>query len=131
MNDLLEELCGARLTYNYMRIGGVAWDLPPGFVERTLAFLDQFGPMLAEYNDLITDNKIFIGRCDGVAVISAEEAINYNLVGPNLRRREFATTSGATSPTPCIQSLNLTCQWGQERSAQSAIALPGTGCVCR
>ena len=85
VNDLLEELCGARLTYNYMRIGGVAWDLPPGFVERTLAFLDQFGPMLAEYNDLITDNKIFIGRCDGVAVISAEEAINYNLVGPNLR----------------------------------------------
>lgn len=85
INDLLEELCGARLTYNYMRIGGVAWDLPPGFEERVLAFLDRFGAMMDEYKDLITDNKIYIGRCADVAVISAEDAINYNLVGPNLR----------------------------------------------
>ena len=37
--ELLEGLCGARLTYNYMRIGGVAWDLPPGFIEKSLEFL--------------------------------------------------------------------------------------------
>jgi NADH-quinone oxidoreductase subunit D len=85
INDLLEELCGARLTYNYMRIGGVAWDLPPGFVERSLNFLDRFEPLIDEYNDLITVNKIYIERVADVAVISAEEAINYNLVGPNLR----------------------------------------------
>jgi NADH-quinone oxidoreductase subunit D len=85
LNDLLEELCGSRLTYNYMRVGGVAWDLPPGYEEKVLAFLDRFGPMLDEYDDLISDNKIYIGRCANVAVISAEEAINYNLVGPNLR----------------------------------------------
>jgi NADH-quinone oxidoreductase subunit D len=85
INDLIEELCGARLTYNYMRVGGVAWDLPPGFEERVLAFLDRFGAMMDEYKDLISDNKIYIGRCANVAVISAEEAINYNLVGPNLR----------------------------------------------
>lgn len=85
INDLIEELCGARLTYNYMRVGGVAWDLPPGFEEKVTAFLDRFGPMMDEYNDLISDNKIYIGRCANVAVISAEEAINYNLVGPNLR----------------------------------------------
>jgi len=85
INDLLEELCGARLTYNYMRIGGVAWDLPPGFAEKTLAFLDRFEPMLAEYDDLISGNKIYVERCANVAVISAQEAINYNLVGPNLR----------------------------------------------
>ena len=41
INDLLEELCGARLTYNYMRIGGTAWDLPPGYAETVLAFLDK------------------------------------------------------------------------------------------
>jgi NADH-quinone oxidoreductase subunit D len=85
INDLIEELCGARLTYNYMRVGGVAWDLPPGFEEKVTAFLDRFGPMMDEYNDLISDNKIYIGRCANVAVISAEDAINYNLVGPNLR----------------------------------------------
>ena len=45
INDLLEELCGARLTYNYMRIGGVAWDLPPGFDKRARAFLDRFEPL--------------------------------------------------------------------------------------
>jgi NADH-quinone oxidoreductase subunit D len=85
LNDLLEELCGSRLTYNYMRIGGVAWDLPPGYIERVTAFLDQFEPMLAEYHDLISVNTIYIGRCEDVGTISAEEAINYNLVGPNLR----------------------------------------------
>jgi NADH-quinone oxidoreductase subunit D len=85
INDLLEELCGARLTYNYMRIGGVAWDLPPGYAGKVLAFLDQFEPMLEEYDNLVTANKIYVGRCANVAVISAEEAIDYNLVGPNLR----------------------------------------------
>ena len=85
INDLLEELCGARLTYNYMRIGGVAWDLPPGFVERTREFLDAFEPMLAEYDDLITYNKIYVERLANVAAVPPEVAINYNLVGPNLR----------------------------------------------
>jgi NADH-quinone oxidoreductase subunit D len=85
INDLLEELCGARLTYNYMRIGGVAWDLPPNYAEKVLAFLDQFEPLLDEYNDLITYNKIYVERLANVAVVSAEVAIDYNLVGPNLR----------------------------------------------
>ncbi len=85
INDLLEELCGARLTYNYMRIGGVAWDLPPEFAEKCLHFLARLEPMMAEYNDLITVNKLYLERCADVAVISAAEAINYNLVGPNLR----------------------------------------------
>jgi NADH-quinone oxidoreductase subunit D len=85
INDLLEELCGARLTYNYMRIGGVAWDLPPNYSEKVLAFLDQFEPLLDEYNDLITYNKIYVERLASVAVVPPEVAIDYNLVGPNLR----------------------------------------------
>jgi len=85
INDLLEELCGARLTYNYMRIGGVAWDLPPGFAERTLTFLDNFELALQEYDDLITYNTIYVARCANVAIIPADLAINYSLVGPNLR----------------------------------------------
>lgn len=85
INDLLEELCGARLTYNYMRIGGVAWDLPPGYPEKVLAFLAQLEPMLDEHADLVAANTLFRGRCAGVAAIPAERAIAYNLVGPNLR----------------------------------------------
>ena len=85
VNNLLEDLCGARLTFNYMRIGGVAWDLPPGYAEQVIAFLDQFEPLIAEYNDLISYNKIYVERLANVAAVSKEEAINYNLVGPNLR----------------------------------------------
>ena len=85
VNNLLEDLCGARLTFNYMRIGGVAWDLPPGYAEQVIAFLDQFEPLIAEYNDLISYNKIYVERLANVAAVSKEEAMNYNLVGPNLR----------------------------------------------
>ena len=85
VNNLLEDLCGARLTFNYMRIGGVAWDLPPGYAEQVTAFLDQFEPLIDEYNDLISYNKIYVERLANVAAVSKEEAINYNLVGPNLR----------------------------------------------
>jgi NADH-quinone oxidoreductase subunit D len=56
INDLLEELCGARLTFNYMRIGGVAWDLPPGWKEKALAYVERFEPLIDEYNDLISFN---------------------------------------------------------------------------
>lgn len=85
INDLLESLCGARLTYNYVRIGGVSYDLPEGFAKRTLTFLDHFGPIVDEFNRLITDNKIFRERLANVAVISPEMAISYGLVGANLR----------------------------------------------
>ncbi len=85
INDLIEELCGARLTFNYMRIGGVAWDLPPGWREKAVAYLDHLEPVLAEFNSLFSYNKICVERLANVAPISAEEAINYNLVGPNLR----------------------------------------------
>ena len=89
INDLLEELCGARLTFNYMRIGGVAWDLPAGYAEKVTAFLDQFEPLIDEYNDLISYNKIYVQRLANVGVVSKREAINYNLVGPNLRATGF------------------------------------------
>ncbi len=85
INDLLEELCGARLTYNYMRIGGVAWDLPPNYAEKVLDFLNHFEPSLDEFHDLITYNKIYLERIANVAAIPGDLAINYNLVGPNLR----------------------------------------------
>jgi NADH-quinone oxidoreductase subunit D len=85
INDLLEELCGARLTFNYMRIGGCAWDLPPGYKEKVIEFLDHFEPIIDEYNRLISFNKIYMERLANVAVVTPEEAVDFNLVGPNLR----------------------------------------------
>jgi NADH-quinone oxidoreductase subunit D len=85
INDLLEEVCGARLTFNYMRIGGVAWDLPPAWKEKALTYLDHFEPLIDEYDALISYNKIYVERLANVAVMTAEEAIDWNLVGPNLR----------------------------------------------
>lgn len=89
INDLLESLCGARLTYNYVRIGGVSYDLPQGFVSKATEFLNHFEPVADEFNRLITDNKIFRERLANVAVVSKEMAINYGLVGPNLRGSGF------------------------------------------
>ena len=85
INDLLEELCGARLTYNYLRIGGVAFDLPEGYGEKVIHFVDHFEKILVEFNRLITYNEIFVQRLANLAPISPEMAIDYCLVGPNLR----------------------------------------------
>lgn len=85
VNDLMEALCGQRLTYNYVRIGGVSFDMPPGFTERVLGFLQNFEPFMEEFEALVCENKIFIERTANVGVISREDAIAYNLVGPNLR----------------------------------------------
>jgi NADH-quinone oxidoreductase subunit D len=85
INDLLEEICGSRLTFHYMRIGGVGWDLPPQWREKALAYIKRFEPLVDEFDDLISFNKIFTERLAGVAVITPADAIDFNLVGPNLR----------------------------------------------
>jgi NADH-quinone oxidoreductase subunit D len=85
INDLIEALCGARLTYNYHRIGGVAFDLPEGWRDRTLRFLDHFDRFLPEFDRLISFNEVFVRRLAGVAVISPALAKDYGLSGPNLR----------------------------------------------
>jgi len=85
INNLMEEICGARLTYNYIRIGGVGYDIFPETCSRIAEFLDHFEPIVDEFNRLLSGNKIFIERLAGVAVITKEDALSYNLVGPNLR----------------------------------------------
>ena len=82
---LFEKLCGARLTYNYIRVGGVSRDLPPDFLDDVSEFLDYFEPKIDEYNALLTNNKIFIERTAGVAVMDEEMVISYGASGPNLR----------------------------------------------
>ena len=83
--DLFEMTCGARLTTNYMRIGGVAFDPPEEFYPAVNALIDELPERIDEYYELISDNEIFLGRTQDVAVISAEDAINASLTGPMLR----------------------------------------------
>ncbi|MCC6544881.1 MAG: NADH dehydrogenase (quinone) subunit D [Nitrospirae bacterium] len=83
--DLFEMLCGARLTYNYMKIGGVRGDLPPGFKEKCTEFIKIFPKRVDEYETLLTGNRIWLQRNKGIGVISAKDAIDLGLSGPALR----------------------------------------------
>jgi NADH-quinone oxidoreductase subunit C/D len=83
--DLFEKLCGARLTLNYYRIGGVDSDFTDDLVGRMNSFLSTFEANVREYNELLMSNRIWIARTKGVAVISGEDAINFGLTGPVLR----------------------------------------------
>jgi NADH-quinone oxidoreductase subunit D len=85
INDLIEELCGARLTYNYHRIGGVSFDYPVGWDTKVLKWIDHFEPTLDEFDRLITMNDIYVKRLADVAVITKDEAVAFGLVGPNIR----------------------------------------------
>ncbi len=82
---LFEELTGARFTTSYTRIGGVARDMPEGWTNRVLQFIEEFLPMVDEVDGLLTRNRIWVDRTEGVGVISREDAIAYGLTGPNLR----------------------------------------------
>ena len=73
--DLFEEFCGARLTYNSMRIGGLPQDLPPGWDKKVLEFCKIMDSKIDEYETLLTHNRIWLERTKGVGVISGAEAV--------------------------------------------------------
>ena len=83
--DLFEMLCGARLTLSYINIGGVTWDMPEGFLDKLIEFLDYFEPKIDEYNRLLSHNPIFIKRTANLGVLDRETAIAYALSGPMIR----------------------------------------------
>jgi NADH-quinone oxidoreductase subunit D len=83
--NLFNELCGARLTYFYMRVGGVKWDAPEGWIEKVRDFIPYMRNSLDEYEDLINGNEILLARLKGVGKYSAQTAIEYGLSGANLR----------------------------------------------
>ena len=83
--DLFEEVCGQRLTYNYIRIGGLAADVPEGWLDKAKRFLDYFEPRIKEYHTLLTFNPIFIKRTANIGVLPRDLALNYGVSGPMLR----------------------------------------------
>jgi len=83
--DLFEQYCGARLTLNSMRPGGQPYDLPQGWVERCGEFIAAFPAKVDEYEDLLTENRIWKRRTVGIGVLPPETAIAYGVTGPMLR----------------------------------------------
>lgn len=83
--NLLNELSGARITFNYMRVGGVKWDAPEGWIEKVADFVPYMRQQLKGYHDLVTGNEIFLNRTKGIGKYTKEDALNYSLSGPNLR----------------------------------------------
>ncbi|WP_435077447.1 NADH-quinone oxidoreductase subunit D [Halococcus sp. AFM35] len=88
VQDILEDLTGQRLMFNYLRLGGVAWDLPEPreeFFEKIRRFLDDLPHKLDEYHDLLTSNEIFQMRCVDTGVLDADTAKQYGCTGPVAR----------------------------------------------
>ncbi len=83
--DLLEAMTGARLTYNWIRPGGVPADFPDGFAEGVRAFVSAFVKELPSYDNLLTNNPIFRMRTEGVGVVSRDAAIAFGASGPMAR----------------------------------------------
>src|ERR1051325_4283468 len=83
--NLIEAMTGARFTTTYTRIGGLSRDLPPGWIEHCQKFCDEVVFNFDETETLLTRNRIFVDRTQGIGVISKEDAIDYGLSGPNLR----------------------------------------------
>jgi len=83
--DLFEDVCGARLTYSYLTVGGAHDDLPAGWLDRCRTFLNYFKPRIPEYHALLTNNHIFVKRTAGVGILTKAMALDYGCTGPVLR----------------------------------------------
>lgn len=96
--NLFMELCGARMTYSYMRIGGVRFDAPPGWLDKVRATVAELRENIKEYDDLVTGNEIFQSRTKNVGIISYDQAVAWALSGPVARASGVAVDIRRTEP---------------------------------
>ena len=80
-----EKVTGLRMNHNYIRPGGVAADLPPGWRADVKAILENIRTRILDYEDMLKENPIWTGRTRGIGVITAEECLAYSITGPTLR----------------------------------------------
>jgi NADH-quinone oxidoreductase subunit D len=105
--DFFEEYCGARLTLNCMRIGGLPFDLTAGWVERLSELLDDLPSRIDEYEQMLTDNRIWKKRTVGIGVISGEECIEWGVTGPMLRASGVEWDLRRAQPYECYDELDF------------------------
>ena len=82
---LIEQLCGARLTTSYTRIGGLMYDAPEGWENDVKAWVKETRGVIDEMDRLLTDNRIWLQRTKGIAVFNKEQCLKYSFTGPNAR----------------------------------------------
>ncbi len=83
--SIYDMVCGARMTASYFRVGGLAMDIPAGFLDRCEKFVDEMPAHIDEYESLLTKNPIWIARTRDVATILAADAVAWGVTGPSLR----------------------------------------------
>ncbi|MGB0653597.1 MAG: NADH-quinone oxidoreductase subunit D [Thermoplasmatota archaeon] len=105
----MEELCGARLTFNYMRFGGVKYDLPqdPTYLDRVDAFLEAMPAQIAKYQRLLKKNDIIVGRLTGTGPLTREQALDWGITGPMLRATGVAHDLRKSAPYSVYDKLNF------------------------
>ena len=105
--DIYEQVCGARMTTNMGRIGGFERDFTPKFHELLKDFLKNFPARFQEFSNLLERNRIFMDRTIGAGPISAERALNYSFVGPNLRAAGVDYDVRVASPYSSYQDFDF------------------------
>ncbi|WP_178049109.1 NADH-quinone oxidoreductase subunit D [Chloracidobacterium thermophilum] len=104
---IFENFFGARLTCHAFRIGGMTYDAYPEFEAQVRAFCDLFPKRLEEYETLLNENRIWLGRTVGIGVISAEDAISLGLTGAPLRGSGVDYDVRKTDPYECYADLEF------------------------
>src|SRR5262245_34888653 len=105
--NFFEALTGTRLTTSYTRIGGLTRDLPAGFLDGVSKWLDRFSGELDEYEKLLTKNKIWVERTQGVGVLQTADAIELGISGPSLRACGYEWDLRKTRPYLCYDQLEF------------------------
>lgn len=85
LQNIFELVSGQRMMTSYFRIGGLALEPPPGWLDPVARFVESFPDHIAEYENLLTQNRIWMGRTQGIGILSAEDAISMGVSGPMLR----------------------------------------------
>jgi NADH-quinone oxidoreductase subunit D len=105
--DLLEEVSGARMMFNYFRFGGVRYDLPAGWVDKCRELMKAMPKLIDQYESLVNDNAIFLQRCMGKGVITQEDVVDYGITGPNARASGIAQDLRRTRPYSVYPELDF------------------------
>jgi NADH-quinone oxidoreductase B subunit len=112
--DLFEWAAGSRMMCNYFRFGGVAFDLPRGWIERCRGIVnDRIDRRIDELDRYLSGNEIVLDRCKGVGVLTREQAINYSTAGPVLRASNVAYDVRRAAPYSIYDRFSFSVVTGQ------------------
>ena len=98
IQELFESVTGARMMHNYFRIGGVKEDLPADFPARMHGLMEQLNRGIAECDELLSQNEMFLARTKGIGAVSAEDALDFGMTGPALRASGVAEDVRISEP---------------------------------